>query len=159
MRTIKVPCTLQRLPHHILLLLFLLCLGGASNLPRAATGFVLPPASSFQRAHRNIMLLSSASQPSAATTTTLGPTALRTIVQNASIESSKCLDLSGIVWLEHLNLVVGDIDLAIKFYVDFIGLSRDSNPKHFNLGQQQVRRRDSYFASLFCTALFASFFA
>ena len=41
--------------------------------------------------------------------------------------------------LEHLNLVVGDMDLAKKFYVEFLGLSRDDNPKHFNLGQQQVR--------------------
>lgn len=41
------------------------------------------------------------------------------------------------MWLEHLNLVVGDMSLAMKFYVDFLGLSRDGNPKHFNLGQQQ----------------------
>lgn len=88
------------------------------------------------------MLMSSTSQSSATEAvapTTLGPTALRTLVQNASIESQHCLDLNGIVWLEHLNLVVGDMDLALKFYVDFLGLSRDSNPKHVNLGQQQVR--------------------
>eukprot|EP00985_Skeletonema_marinoi_P010919 scaffold5143_cov139-Skeletonema_marinoi.AAC.11 len=86
------------------------------------------------------MLMSSTSQSSATEAvapTTLGPTALRTLVQNASIESQHCLDLNGIVWLEHLNLVVGDMDLALKFYVDFLGLSRDSNPKHVNLGQQQ----------------------
>ena len=41
--------------------------------------------------------------------------------------------------LEHLNLVVGDMEIAKKFYVDFLGLSRDGNPKHVNLGQQQVR--------------------
>jgi hypothetical protein len=147
----KVPRTLQSFhPNNILLLLPIFLLGSdiIHLLPRAA-GFVLPSASSFQRAHHNIVMkLSSTSQPSAAeavatTATTLGPTALRTLVQNASIESSsssQCLDLSGIVWLEHLNLVVGDMNLAIKFYVDFFGLSRDTNPKHFNLGQQQVRR-------------------
>lgn len=51
------------------------------------------------------------------------------------------LDLGGIVWLEHLNLVVGDMATATKFYVDFLGLTseREANPKsnHFNLGQQQ----------------------
>ena len=57
--------------------------------------------------------------------------------------SQKSLDLSGIVWLEHLNLVVGSMSLAEKFYVDFLGLTPDKdNAKHFNLGQQQVR--DSY---------------
>ncbi len=88
------------------------------------------------------MMMSSTSQSTAAeavAATSLGPTALRSLVQNASIKSQRCLDLNGIVWLEHLNLVVGDMDLAFKFYVDFIGLSRDSNPKHVNLGQQQVR--------------------
>ena len=61
------------------------------------------------------------------------------MVQTASLESQQCLDMNGIVWLEHLNLVVGDMGHALKFYVDFLGLSRDSNPKHVNLGQQQVR--------------------
>ena len=41
--------------------------------------------------------------------------------------------------MEHLNLVVGDMEIAKKFYVDFLGLSQDGNPKHVNLGQQQVR--------------------
>ena len=40
--------------------------------------------------------------------------------------------------LEHVNLVVGDMAVAKKFYVDFLGLTPDNNPKHFNLGQQQV---------------------
>jgi len=85
--------------------------------------------------------MSSTSQTSGAEAvapTTLGPTVLRKLVQTASFESSKqCIDLNGIVFLEHLNLVVGDMDRALKFYVDFLGLSRDSNPKHVNLGQQQ----------------------
>lgn len=141
----KLPCSLQSFPPNILLitLVIILLLGGGENyLPRAAS-FVLPSApSKSPSAHPNKMLMSSTSQSSATEAvapTTLGPTALRTLVQNASIESQHCLDLNGIVWLEHLNLVVGDMDLALKFYVDFLGLSRDSNPKHVNLGQQQVR--------------------
>ena len=89
------------------------------------------------------MLLSSQSTSTmeAVAPTTLGPTKLRTLVQNAAMKSQQksTVDLSGIVWMEHLNLVVGDMDLALKFYVDFVGLSRDTNPKHVNLGQQQVR--------------------
>jgi catechol 2,3-dioxygenase-like lactoylglutathione lyase family enzyme len=42
--------------------------------------------------------------------------------------------------MEHLNLVVGDMETAKKFYVEFMGLTVDAgNAKHFNLGQQQVR--------------------
>jgi catechol 2,3-dioxygenase-like lactoylglutathione lyase family enzyme len=49
------------------------------------------------------------------------------------------VDVPGVVWLEHLNLVVGDISVAKQFYVAFLGLSEDEdNAKHFNLGQQQV---------------------
>jgi len=52
------------------------------------------------------------------------------------------LDLNGVAWLEHLNLVVGDMSTATKFYIDFLGMTaeRDPNPKsnHFNLGQQQL---------------------
>jgi len=48
-------------------------------------------------------------------------------------------DLHGIVWMEHLNLVVGCMDTAKAFYEGFLGLTVDTgNTKHFNLGQQQV---------------------
>ena len=41
--------------------------------------------------------------------------------------------------MEHLNLVVGDMNVAKMFYVTFLGLTiDDGNGKHFNLGQQQV---------------------
>jgi catechol 2,3-dioxygenase-like lactoylglutathione lyase family enzyme len=41
--------------------------------------------------------------------------------------------------MEHLNLVVGSMDVAKEFYVDFLGCTVDEgNGKHFNLGQQQV---------------------
>ena len=75
-------------------------------------------------------------------TTTLGPIALRKIVQNSPADIQKqSLDLGGIVWLEHLNLVVGDMDTAKKFYIDFLGFTaeREHNFKsnHYNVGQQQ----------------------
>ncbi|EJK69374.1 hypothetical protein THAOC_09374 [Thalassiosira oceanica] len=66
---------------------------------------------------------------------TLGSAELRDTVQRAS--SKQSLNTRGIVWLEHLNLVVGDMDTARKFYIDLLGLSQDDNKKHVNLGQQQ----------------------
>lgn len=101
-----------------------------SSLLSTAASFVLPSAacsmSSMKQTAADIII----------SPTTLGPTALRKLVQDASI-TSQSLDMNGIVWLEHLNLVVGDMDVAMKFYVDFMGFSRDGNPKHVNLGQQQ----------------------
>ena len=135
----KVPCTPH--PFHptiLLTLFFLLLLPGGTILPRAAS-FVLPSPSSTSISAKIMVMMSSTSGAEAVATTTLGPSPLRTLVQTASFESQQCPDLNGIVWLEHLNLVVGDMDRAFKFYVDFLGLSRDSNPKHVNLGQQQVR--------------------
>ena len=73
----------------------------------------------------------------------LGSRVLRNVVQGASNQSiqSHTLDLGGIVWFEHINFIVGDMDTATKFYVDFLGMTseRDANSKsnHFNLGQQQ----------------------
>jgi catechol-2,3-dioxygenase len=78
-----------------------------------------------------------------AVATTLGSRALRSLVQEASMNTQKkSLDLGGIVWMEHINLVVGDMSTATKFYVDLLGFTpeRDAKPKsnHFNLGQQQL---------------------
>jgi catechol-2,3-dioxygenase len=74
---------------------------------------------------------------------TIGPSNLRTLVQEASRQNG--VDLQGIVWLEHLNLVVGCMETAKKFYIDFLGMSVDAgSPKHFNLGQQQVRHSKKY---------------
>ena len=74
--------------------------------------------------------------------TTLGPTSLRKLVQESSIDTQKqSLDVHGILWLEHLNLIVGDMETATKFYINFLGMTpeREHNVKsnHFNLGQQQ----------------------
>jgi catechol-2,3-dioxygenase len=72
----------------------------------------------------------------------IGPSSLRTLLQTASqslLQNEKHgLDLNGIVWMEHLNLVVGSMDAAREFYVEFLGCTVDENEKHFNLGQQQV---------------------
>ena len=48
------------------------------------------------------------------------------------------LDSPGILWLEHINLQVGDSVQADSFYGDFLGCTRDPSPSwHFNLGSQQ----------------------
>jgi hypothetical protein len=77
-----------------------------------------------------------------ATSFSIGPKHLRNLLQHAYRQQQRDdlgLDLRGIVWLEHLNLVVGNMDAAKKFYLDFLGLTVDQgNAKHFNLGQQQV---------------------
>lgn len=72
----------------------------------------------------------------------LGASTLRSLViQSATQEIAQddaTLDLSGILWMEHINLIVGDLDLATTFYLDFLGFSRDpSKSFHINLGQQQ----------------------
>ncbi|KAL3800404.1 hypothetical protein ACHAW5_009082 [Stephanodiscus triporus] len=105
-----------------------------------ASSFATPSASlssSF------IVATTDACSMTATDATTLGSRVLRSLVQEASINTqAQSLDLGGIVWLEHLNLVVGDMSTATKFYVDFLGMTpeRDANPKsnHFNLGQQQL---------------------
>ena len=76
------------------------------------------------------------------TTNTLGPNILRKITQESSTTiQSQSLDLGNILWFEHINLVVGDMETATKFYIDFLGFTpeRAANPKsnHFNIGQQQ----------------------
>lgn len=76
-----------------------------------------------------------ASSSMSANALSIGPNHLRTIVRDASRQVG--CDVHGIVWLEHLNLVVGDMEIAKQFYVEFLGLSIDTNVKHFNLGQQQ----------------------
>eukprot|EP00977_Amphora_coffeiformis_P020736 scaffold8453_cov131-Amphora_coffeaeformis.AAC.3 len=72
-------------------------------------------------------------------TTTLGAGTLRTIVRAAAErDEAATLDLQGITWLEHINLVVESKPLAQRFYLDILGLSADTSPSfHCNLGQQQ----------------------
>ena len=48
------------------------------------------------------------------------------------------LDVPGILWLEHLNLLTGPKEMANKFYVDFIGMVPEPGRSwHVNLGSQQ----------------------
>jgi hypothetical protein len=99
----------------------------------------------------NISAKSSSSSYSAAaaTTTGLGGSLLRALVTGAArkdVEQSG-LDLQGIVWMEHINLIVGrgsgptttKSSLAESFYLDVLGCTRDDAGKsfHVNLGQQQ----------------------
>ena len=65
---------------------------------------------------------------------------LRTWVQQAAAhdEEQSSLDLKGIAWLEHVNLVVGSKPQAQEFYLDLLGCTADrSGSFHVNLGQQQ----------------------
>lgn len=71
---------------------------------------------------------------------TIGAVNLRDAVIKASRndEVKSNLDVNGVSWLEHINLVVGCKSTAEQFYQDFLGLSRDRDATfHVNLGQQQ----------------------
>jgi len=73
----------------------------------------------------------------------IGGTALRQAVLEASAAdvsaAASTLDLRGILWLEHINLVVSSRPVAEKFYMDFLGFTKDKSKSfHVNLGQQQL---------------------
>ena len=70
---------------------------------------------------------------------TLPPVAsVAEIVQQDCAEDDS-LDVSGVLWLEHINLVVGDRPKAEAFYVDLLGFTPDPSPSfHVNLGRQQL---------------------
>jgi hypothetical protein len=62
---------------------------------------------------------------------------IRDLVTQAS-EQDDSLDVPGIVWFEHLNLVVGVEQVAEMFYFGLLGCTPDPNASfHANLGQQQ----------------------
>jgi catechol-2,3-dioxygenase len=69
----------------------------------------------------------------------LGGVALRQVVLDAARhDSAHTLDVKGIMWLEHVNLVVGSKSLAARFYFEYLGMTKDSGGSfHANLGQQQ----------------------
>ncbi|CAB9510933.1 expressed unknown protein [Seminavis robusta] len=69
----------------------------------------------------------------------LGADALKELVQEAAVQdTASTLDVTGILWLEHINLVVGSRPLAERFYLDILGFSKDKSKSfHVNLGQQQ----------------------
>ena len=73
----------------------------------------------------------------------IGAQALRRAVLDASAadvsSSDSSLDLNGVAWLEHINLVVSSRQISEHFYMDFLGFTKDKSPSfHVNLGQQQL---------------------
>jgi hypothetical protein len=73
---------------------------------------------------------------------TKGAAALRTLALTAAAQEEDAadpvVDQLGILWLEHINLLVGSKDIAEYFYQDFLGFTRDPTARfHVNLGQQQ----------------------
>ena len=79
------------------------------------------------------------SSSSSSSSKSLGAIALKELVMEAAAQNvAETMDLNGIVWLEHINLVVGSRPLAERFYVDLLGMTPDqSSSFHVNLGQQQ----------------------
>ena len=61
---------------------------------------------------------------------------LGALARRAAAEDT-ALDLAGLLWLEHINIVVGDRALGDYFYFDVLGCTRDANGKDANIGQQQ----------------------
>ena len=52
--------------------------------------------------------------------------------------TASSLDVSGILWMEHLNIIIGDKEQAEYFYLNILGFTRDAGKSfHVNLGQQQ----------------------
>ena len=71
---------------------------------------------------------------------------LRNLVIEASVreetedDDDSFLNVPGIAWLEHVNLIVGGTDrqMATKFYIDIMGMTADKSKSfHVNLGRQQ----------------------
>ena len=62
---------------------------------------------------------------------------LAEVVRAAALHDSS-LDTGGVLWLEHVNLVVGNRAQAEHFYIAFLGCTADPSPSfHCNLGRQQ----------------------
>lgn len=92
-----------------------------------------------------VLVLASTASPSCALSMstasapplTLGSKALKHLVRQAAARNCN-LDLGGIAWMEHINLVIGDKETAEYFYINFLGCTRDDSKSfHVNMGQQQ----------------------
>ena len=60
------------------------------------------------------------------------------VVTNALL-SDDSLDVPGILWLEHLNLLTGPKEMANQFYIDFLGfVAEPGRSWHVNMGSQQL---------------------
>jgi len=86
-------------------------------------------------AHVQVHWVSSAPAPMAMSRSELGAR-LGALARRASTADTS-LELPGIVWLEHINIVVGDRATAEHFYFAALGCSRDANGRDANIGQQQ----------------------
>jgi catechol 2,3-dioxygenase-like lactoylglutathione lyase family enzyme len=88
---------------------------------------------------------------------TLGAPALRQLVLEAAAreeEEAENVDLMGIFWLEHINLVVGSSAMAAYFYQDFLGLTRDPTARfHVNLGRQQFHLDEGISPQVICGSI------
>jgi catechol 2,3-dioxygenase-like lactoylglutathione lyase family enzyme len=88
---------------------------------------------------------------------TLGAPALRQLVLEAAAreeQESGNVDLMGIFWLEHINLVVGSSAMAAYFYQDFLGLTRDPTARfHVNLGRQQFHLDEGISPQVICGSI------
>mmetsp|Transcript_55045 Transcript_55045/g.109422 ORF Transcript_55045/g.109422 Transcript_55045/m.109422 type:complete len:339 (+) Transcript_55045:57-1073(+) len=58
-------------------------------------------------------------------------------VAKRAAEEDTSMELPGIVWLEHINIVVGDRTVAESFYFAALGCTQDANGIDANIGQQQ----------------------
>jgi catechol-2,3-dioxygenase len=87
----------------------------------------------------NALIMSTSTTTIASKNLSLGAPILRRIVQTAARnDSAETLDVKGILWMEHVNLVVGSKTLAEYFYLEFLGFTKDlSSSFHVNMGQQQ----------------------
>lgn len=72
---------------------------------------------------------------------------LRNLVTTALREDDS-LDVPGVLWLEHLNLLVGPREEAEQFYCDFLGCVREPGRSwHVNMGSQQFHLAEAPTAS------------
>jgi len=71
------------------------------------------------------------------------PSVLAAVVRRAAVQDDD-LDVGGICWLEHINMVCGSRHLALAFYSDLLGFNLDAQDQgrsasfHVNLGRQQL---------------------
>jgi catechol-2,3-dioxygenase len=90
---------------------------------------------------RALSMSARASQTAKSATASLSGKVLKDVVVDAARQADQdnSLDLNGIMWMEHINLVVGNKAMAEQFYFDFLGFTKDAGGSfHANLGQQQL---------------------
>jgi hypothetical protein len=70
----------------------------------------------------------------------LDGSALRQVVtQAARLDQASSVDLTGLVWMEHVNLVFGNAALAEDIYIEVLGCTRDADKSfHVNLGNSFI---------------------